>query len=118
MTEKGKFLRQLNEAFANSDIDFIIQNVTDDIKWTVQGDFSLQGKEDFTKALEEMAAPEPFELEIENIITHGRSASVDGIMRSGDGKTYAFCDIYQFNGFKNAKVKEMTSYVIELKEQK
>ncbi|MEX0610028.1 MAG: nuclear transport factor 2 family protein [Balneolaceae bacterium] len=119
MTEKAKFLKKINDAFAKSDIEFILQNVTDDIRWTVHGDFSLQGKDDFTKAMEKMASDEPYELNIENIITHGKSAAVNGIMKMpGNDKTYAFCDIYHFNGFKNPKIKEMITYVLEQKEDK
>ena len=82
MTKKEKLLQKINEAFANSEIDFIIENVTDDIKWTVVGDFTVEGKEPFKKALEEMANDEPFQLEIKNIITHGYSAAVNGSMKS------------------------------------
>lgn len=114
MTKKGQFLSQLNEAFAKSDIDFIIEKTTDDIEWTVVGDFSLKGKEAFTKAMNKMASDEPYSIEIKNIITHGDSAAVDGEMRSPDGKRYAFCDVYKFRGFKNPKVKKMTSYVLEI----
>lgn len=32
----------------------------------------------------------------------------------GDETAYAFCDVYTFRGFKNPKVQEMTSYVIEI----
>lgn len=117
MTKKGKFLQQLNEAFANSDTEYLAANVTDDIQWTVVGDRTVRGKEAFVEALKEMEADEPMELTIHNIITHGDTASVDGIMKmpggSGNGKAYAFCDVYTFSGFKNPKVKEMTSYVIE-----
>lgn len=35
---------------------------------------------------------------------------------SGDSRTYAFCDVYRFSVFKDPKVKERTSYVIELEE--
>lgn len=114
MTKKGQFLRKLNEAFAKSDIDFIIEKVTDDIEWTVVGDFSLNGKEAFIKTMRKMASDEPYSIEIKNIITHGDSAAVDGEMRSPDGKLYAFCDVYKFRGFKNPKVKKMTSYVLEI----
>ncbi len=113
MTKKGKFLQKMNEAFAKSDTEYILQNVTDDIKWTVIGDQQIQGKDEFARALKEMEAEEPFEIDIHNIITHGDSAAVDGIMKSANGKSYSFCDVYKFRGFKNPKIKEMTSYVIE-----
>lgn len=61
------------------------------------------------------------EFKIHHTITHGKTAAVDGIMKvtdpSGNVKIYAFCDIYLMSGFKNAKIKEMTSYVLETKEE-
>ena len=99
MTKKGTFLRQLNEAFAKSDTDYITKSVTEDIQWTVHGDFSVQGKAEFVAVLKKMESDEPLELEIKNIITHGDSAAVDGIMQMpGEDIAYAFCDIYTFRG--------------------
>lgn len=115
MTEKGKFLQKINEAFAKSDTAFIVDNVTNDITWNVMGDQSISGKEDFEKALQQMEQDEPMELTIKNIITHGKSAAVDGVMTiPGGDKQYAFCDVYTFSGFKEPKIKEMTSYVVEV----
>ncbi len=61
-----------------------------------------------------------FELKISNIITHGITAAVDGTVKfvddPDDVKLYAFCDICRFNRFKDPKVKELTSYVLEVKE--
>lgn len=114
-TKNQEFLEEFNRAFAKSDSDYILKHVTDDIKWTVLGDFSIQGKEAFKQELKKMESPEPFELIMNNIITHGRSAAVDGTMKTPDNKTYAFCDVYHFRGLKNPLIKEMTSYVIEVK---
>lgn len=114
MTKKGKFLEKINEAFAKNDINFILENVTEDIEWTAVGDFSIKGKEEFVEAMEKMASEEPFKLSIKNVITHGDSAAVDGVMHSPDGNRYAFCDIYKLRGFKKPKIKKMTSYVVEL----
>ena len=116
MTEKGKFLEKINQAYASGDTEYIIQNVTDDIQWTVHGDFSVSGKKDFIEGMKKMAGAGSFEIEIENIITHGTSASVNGIMKSGENYTFAFCDVYKFSGFKNPKIKEISSYVIPIKE--
>ncbi|MGP4106454.1 hypothetical protein [Virgibacillus sp. L01] len=38
------------------------------------------------------------------------------IDESGSLKLYAFCDIYRLNRFKDPKVKELTSYVMEVNE--
>lgn len=115
MTKKAKLLQKINEAFAKSDTDFIADNVTKNIRWTVIGDQTVEGKEAFIQALKAMEEEEPMELTIHHIITHGKEASVDGIMKMpGEDKAYAFCDIYKFSGFKNPKISEMTSYVVEV----
>ncbi len=116
MTKKAKFLQKINEAFANNDTETIVENITEDICWTIIGDRKVQGKEAFTKAMKEMESEEPLILNISNIITHGASAAVNGTMKSADHKTYAFCDVYKFGGLKNPKIKEITSYVVELKQ--
>ncbi len=114
MTEKGKLLKKINEAFAKSDIEFILEHVTDSIKWTAVGDFIVEGKEAFSTALKQMEANEPYEINIHKIITHGNDAAVNGTMTSKDGQEYAFCDVYKFSGFKETKISEMTSYVVEI----
>ena len=115
-TKNQELLEKLNRAFANNDADFIIQQVTDSIIWTAIGDFTIEGKQAFSQKLREMATGDPYQLDIHTIITHGKNAAVNGIMKSTKGKQYAFCDVYKFNGFKDPKISEMTSYVVEVKE--
>jgi len=115
MNHKETFLKELNETFAKGDIGTILDNVTDDIRWEIIGDTIIEGKEAFTQFLLEMESEGPVELSIRNIITHGEMASVDGTMTSRKGKSYGFCDVYRLEGYKNPKVKEMTSYIRELK---
>lgn len=114
-TKNQELLEEFNKAFSNNDTDFLANHVTDNIKWTAVGDFSVEGKEAFRKALESMTGADPYELKISKIITHGKEAAVNGIMKSNDGKQYAFCDVYTFSGFKNPKISEMTSYVVEVR---
>lgn len=114
-TKNQQFLEELNKAFAKNDTEYIIKNVTENIKWTVVSDFSVEGKEEFMKYLKEMEAEEPFKMKIENIITHGKKAAVNGVMTSAEGEQYAFCDVYKLSGFKDPKISEIVSYVIDLK---
>lgn len=119
MTEKALFLKKLNEAYANNDTSYIVEQVTDDIVWTVVGEPPVKGKKAFAEATKAMENENPLKLTVHNIITHGRDAAVNGTMtakdKDGHERTYAFCDIYKFNGFsRNAKLKEMTSYAIEV----
>ena len=114
MTKKEQFLQRFNEAFANNDIEFILQNVTSDIEWNIKGEKLIVGTESFLKSLREMQSDTPLALTVENIFSHGNTAAVNGQMRATDGRIWAFCDIYTLSVFKNPKVKTITSYVVEL----
>lgn len=116
MTTKAEFLVKFNEAYANKDKAYIFQNITDNIVWDMVGDRVIHGKDEFVKYWEGMESAATYALEIKNIITHGTMAMVDGAMKmtdpSGEVSTFAFCDVYKFSGFKNPKIKEMTSYMV------
>ncbi|MFD1019869.1 nuclear transport factor 2 family protein [Thalassobacillus hwangdonensis] len=119
-TEKGKVLQQMNEAFVHGDFDNVLEHVTDDIQWTQVGGPFVKGKEAFREACREMGWHGPdTTLTIHSIITHGLTAALEGVVemidKNGGKKTYAFCDTYRFNTFKNGKIKEIRSYVIRIK---
>lgn len=119
MNTTEKFLRDINEAFASNNSGFIIENVTEDIEWSIVGDSSIKGKENFKKTLKDMEVPENMKLEISNILVQEEIAVVEGYIdmgkMSGKLKKYAFCDIYKLTGKEKPKIKELISYVIELK---
>ncbi len=50
-------------------------------------------------------------LEIYQVITHGKFASINGVILSANGTKTDFCDVYMFsNTSKSGKVKEIKSY--------
>lgn len=106
-------LKNLNIAFAEGDVSVIKANVTNDIVWDIIGDKKIEGGEQFSAELEALKGYTADEIIIDNIITHGRSASANGFMYMKDGKTYAFCDVYEFSSTsKNAQIRKITSYCI------
>lgn len=113
-TNRQHFLKKFNAAFATSDLDFILNAVSDEILWTIVGDKVIRGKEQFASSLQEMASTAPMTMEIRHVITHGKEAVVEGNMITPEGSTYAFCDIYTFSGFKDSLIKEIKSYVLEV----
>ena len=122
MKEKEEFIRNYNEAFSKNDQDFILNNMTDDIIWNFIGEKTIQGKDEVRAFMKPMSNVQTLDLELLQIITHGRTAAVHGKMKikepSGEIKHFGFADFYVFNGFKSPKIKEMTSYVITIKEEK
>jgi len=111
---KMEFLKEFNIAFAKGNVKFITENVTDDILWNIIGDRKIEGKEKFREELEKMKSEKASELIIDQILSHGKEGATNGIMKMQNGKKYAFSDFYKFNGAKGAKIKSITSYVIEI----
>ncbi|PRD47583.1 DNA-binding protein [Sphingobacterium haloxyli] len=111
---KRTFLRDFNIAFGKGDANFIIAQVTDDIVWAVMGERTIEGKDSFSKAINEMKKKEVAEITIEKVVTHGKEGSVNGIMKMKDGKQYAFADFYEFKNTTSTTIKTMTSYVINV----
>jgi len=105
-------LRDFNVALASGDVEGVISHVSDSIEWRLVGDQQVSGKPAFEKALQG-SNMKVARLTITNIITHGRTAAVDGQLELANGFQLSFCDIYQFTGAgPKAKIKEITAYVI------
>jgi len=110
---KKQLLKELTIAFANNDIDFCMECISDNIVWDMIGDKKIQGISEFEEALRVMDNSDIQELQIHNIITHGNVGSVNGTLILNNQQQIYFCDVYNFSGFgKKAKIKLITSYVI------
>ncbi|UGU14890.1 nuclear transport factor 2 family protein [Sinomicrobium kalidii] len=111
---KREFLKEFNIAFAKENIGFLTESVTDDIVWNIVGDKKIAGKKNFTDELEKMKTEKAAELILDQILSHGKEGAANGVMKMQNGKKYAFSDFYEFNSAKGAKLKSITSYVIEI----
>jgi hypothetical protein len=97
---KMEFLKEFNIAFANGNVEFIIESVTDEIIWNIIGDRKIEGKEKFSEELEKMKSEKATEIIIDQIVSHGKEGASNGIMKMQNGKKYAFSDFYKFKGVK------------------
>ena len=121
MKEKEDFIRNFNDAFSRNDLDFILDNMSDDIIWNFVGEKTMKGKDEVKEFMKPMSKVETLEMELLQIITHGWTAAANGRMKikepSGETKSFGFADIYVLNGLKSPRIKEMTSYVVAIKEE-
>lgn len=111
---KMEFLKQFNIAFAEGNVIFLKEGVTDDIIWNIIGDRKIEGRANFVKALEELQSLKASELMLDQILSHGKEGAVNGWMIMENGKKYAFSDFYFFQDAKGEKIKAITSYCIEV----
>lgn len=91
---KKILLRDWNIAYAEGNLDFITENVTDDVSLEVVGETRVQGKTAFIEAIQEMMSQATTKLVLHGIITHGKEAAVNGEIHRENGEVVGFCDVY------------------------
>lgn len=116
MTKNQEFFRRINTAFMTGDVDTIFANISENIVWNMVGSNALIGKDAVIKEMEPMRGLE-IAHHTKQIITHGKTAVIEGTMTMGEEgayKKYAFCDIYKLDKHKDGKIIEITAYLIEV----
>jgi len=108
---KRELLKDLSCLFATYDIETAMAYMDEDVQWTLVGDKSVDGKEQFAAALQKHSDIKVKELILHSIITHGKEGAVYGEMIMENGEHYVFSDIYTFKSAKGNKVKSIVSFV-------
>ena len=112
---KNLFVQDITIAFAKGDLRFLLDNVTEDVRWNIIGIQRIQGKDQLATVVEQMKKENAIELSVHHVATHGKAGAVNGTTTLKNGKTRAFCNVYEFSNTKGEAVREITSYVIETK---
>ncbi len=118
LEERRTFIKAINQAWSENDMDVVIANLTDDVRWTMAGEFTIEGKDNFIKSIEEMntEAMTTKSNTTDHIVVDGNRAIINGSMTMVDPdeneSTYGFCDVYRLRG---DKISAVTSYVVDLK---
>jgi len=112
---RKELLRDLNIAFAQGEVQAVLDKLTEDVEWEMVGDKRMKGKEEVAEELESMKNYTAMEINIDHIITHGITAACNGSFKMKNGDQFSFCDIYEFeNNSKTANIRHMVSYAINI----
>lgn len=106
-------VRDLVVALAMKDIDFVASLITGDASWVLVGEPRLVGGPAILARISGL--PSVSAVVFGSLLTHGRGASVDGVLELSDGKKMGFCHVLRFAGAgKAAKLIGVNSYVIDI----
>jgi uncharacterized protein len=110
---RKEIVQQINEAFAENNLENVLAFCTDDLTWTMVGDTTVRGKDAIRKWMASMN-PQPPQFTIQHTVAEGDFVITRGDMmmqakKNGPSFPYTFCDIYRFRG---DKVAELTAFVI------
>jgi uncharacterized protein len=107
---------KVNAAFAENNLEGFLSFCTDDVKWIMVGDKTVNGKVAIRQWMASMNI-EPPEFTIDNVIAESDFVVAHGdmTMKDEDGEIapYSYCDIYRFSG---DKIFELRSFVIKAAE--
>ena len=114
MSQRNKeIISKVNTAFAEGNTEKFLGLCADDVKWTMIGETTVQGKDAVRKWMASMPA-EPPQFTVNNVIAEGDfvTAYGDMTMKGDDGKpaSYSYCDVYRLRG---DKIVELSSFVIK-----
>ena len=105
------------DSFNNSDYEQILSCIAEDIEWTVPSMYHLEGKDAFDEQLRGDTSPGSPTLNVTHMIEENNVVVAEGTMQSptkdGGVMNAMFCDIYVL---EDSKIKNMTSYLAEIKE--
>ncbi|PYI64576.1 hypothetical protein CVV68_21505 [Arthrobacter livingstonensis] len=106
-------VRDLVVALAVKDVDFVASLVTNDASWALVGEQHLVGGPAVVAWVSGL--PSVSAVVFGSLLTHGRGASVDGVLELSDGTKMGFCHVLRFAGAgKTAKLVGVNSYVIDI----
>ncbi len=111
------WLRDFNSAFASANIDEILKKLSDQIIWNVisTNPYTFNGILAVREELKKMKNAQVQKMTIHSIITHGKTAALEGEMLLKNNDTYAFCDIYEFANTKSdSPIIRFKSFVVKL----
>lgn len=111
---RKQFLSDFYIAFAERDEEVIRSMLTDDVRLAIIGEKTLDGRQSVVDSMD-LFLDGVSEITVDNIITHGDTAAVNGVITADSGDTHAFCEVFTFEGHsKDATIKSIDSYVIEM----
>ena len=106
-------LRDFVIAMVEKDSQTILASVDENMTYEQIGKTVIQGSDQFLSNVEAHKEDEVRELELLTIITHAKTAAVNGKAVNMDGQEYHFATIYRFTGnTKTARIKEITNYLV------
>jgi len=115
-TENKEIVRKVNSAFDENNMDAVLEQCTDNIKWVMVGNASVEGKEEIRKW---MASGNEngnclSQINSARLVAEGDTVACYGDMtlkdKEGNPLIYEYCDVY---AFENGKISEIRSYVIK-----
>ena len=116
MSRNKDTVQKYMDAFARSDHAAVLSCLTDDVEWLLPGAFHLTGKDAFDKEIENDAFVGRPTIAVTRMVEEHDVVVAEGTVqaarRDGGRLNAVFCDVFVM---RDAKVRHLTSYLMEVK---
>ena len=116
MKENKKIIEKYMDGFNKSDHQQILSCLANDVGWDLPGVFHLVGKDAFDKEIENEAFVGKPIINVTRVVEENDVVVAEGTVqakrRNGGLLNAVFCDVFVM---MNGKIKQLTSYLMELK---
>ena len=116
MTENKQTVQRYMQAFNKTNHAGILSCLTDDVEWVIPGIFHIKGKNAFDKEIENDAFVGRPTIKVTRLTEERDVVIAEGSVRcakrDGGFLNAVFCDVFVM---RDAKIKHLTSYLMEVK---
>ena len=116
MTENKQTVQSYMQAFNKTNHAGILSCLTDDVEWVIPGIFHIKGKNAFDKEIENDAFVGRPTIKVTRLTEERDVVTAEGSVRcakrDGGFLNAVFCDVFVM---RDAKIKHLTSYLMEVK---
>ena len=116
MTENKQTVQSYMQAFNKTNHADILSCLTDDVEWVIPGIFHIKGKNAFDKEIENDAFVGRPTIKVTRLTEERDVVIAEGSVRcakrDGGFLNAVFCDVFVM---RDAKIKHLTSYLMEVK---
>ncbi|RPI74182.1 MAG: hypothetical protein EHM47_04310 [Ignavibacteriales bacterium] len=115
-----ELIKKITQAYINGDKNFVLNHLSNEIKWKIVGMPEITGKNNFIKTMEVLdcwlSVPEENKVNIiiKNIIAEGAYVVVEGTCKgnfSVSNSNPSYCDVYRI---KDGLIEEITTYIVDV----
>ncbi|MGB4587910.1 MAG: hypothetical protein WBI17_01585 [Clostridiaceae bacterium] len=110
----------MHNAIFLGDAEYLSEHLSEDVDLEIFGRVSTRGQNEVMVVLDTLKAIRTEDFNMDDLITHGLHAAMNGIYvtlaENGTANTFAYSMFLKLNKFKNGKINRIKLYIVPLSE--
>lgn len=120
MSLNQHLIEEMHDAIFKGDAEYLSNHLSDDVNLEIFGRIATQGRNEVMVVLDTMKAIRTNDFSMDDLITHGLHAAMNGIYitlaEDGTASTFAYSMFLKLSKFKNGKIHRIKLYIVPLSE--